>query len=236
LIPTPRRGSTRIVVAVLVAGAFVTLEAAAQSTYVLVAGRRLPYLYAISLEAALDPANDLTSNAVVARSKVALDRLDGRPLGDPANLVVSEDGRTVYVVNHHGAIDNAEFVQHGGRGLIAVLDLEAVLEPSNDRTANALVRHMDSGGFGAATGSTSWTGGREASVTPWSSHWARRASTVPTTLSRTSPRTDHRGTWRSSHRIRAGDASPIRTASRSAAEATGGNTSSPRTEGPVTSR
>jgi len=31
---------------------------------------------------------------------------------DPANLVISEDGRTALVINHHGSIDNAEFSQH----------------------------------------------------------------------------------------------------------------------------
>ena len=40
---------------------------------------------------------------------------------------LSEDGRTVYVVNHHGAIDNATFRQHGGRGQIAVLDIDDLL-------------------------------------------------------------------------------------------------------------
>ena len=75
--------------------------------------------------------------------------MDGRLLGDPANLVVSEDSRTVYVVNHHGAIDNAGFRQHGGRGQIAVLDIDDLLAPRNNGTANALRRHMDSGGFGA---------------------------------------------------------------------------------------
>ena len=142
------RPATAVVVALLGA-ALCAVEAAAQTTYILVAGRRIPYLYAISLDAALDAANDGTSDAIVGRSRVSLDRLDGRPLGDPANLVVSEDGRTVYVVNHHGAIDNAEFTQHGGRGAIAVLDVDAVLDPRNDGTANALVRHMDTGGFGA---------------------------------------------------------------------------------------
>lgn len=117
--------------------------------YILAAGRRLPYLYAISLDAALVPANDRTNNAIVSRSKVATEALDGRLLGDPANLTVSEDGRTVYVVNHHGAIDNAEFRQHGGRGQIAELDIDAVLSPKNDRTTAALRRHMDTGGFGA---------------------------------------------------------------------------------------
>ena len=67
----------------------------------------------------------------------------------PANVAVSEDGATTYVVNHHGAVDNAEFRQHGGRGQIAVLDTDAVLDPENDRTATALRHHFDSGGFGA---------------------------------------------------------------------------------------
>jgi len=123
--------------------------ASGERTFILAAGRRLPLLYSISLADALDPANDLTSNAIISRNKVALDRLDGRPLGDPANLVVSADQRTVYVVNHHGSIDSAEFRQHGGRGQIAVLDIDAVLDPQNDGTANALKRLMDSGGFGA---------------------------------------------------------------------------------------
>ena len=120
-----------------------------KSRYILATGRRLPYLYVVSLEAALNPANDRTSNAIVGRSKVATEALDGRLLGDPANLVVSEDSRTVYVVNHHGAIDNAGFGQHGGRGQIAVLDIDDLLAPRNNGTANALRRHMDSGGFGA---------------------------------------------------------------------------------------
>jgi DNA-binding beta-propeller fold protein YncE len=124
-------------------------QAAAKGRYILAAGRRLPYIYAVSLDAALDPKNDRSSNAIVSRSKVATEALDGRLLGDPANLAVSEDSRTLYVVNHHGAIDNAEFRQHGGRGQIAVLDIDDVLSPRNDRTANALRRHMDTGGFGA---------------------------------------------------------------------------------------
>ena len=124
-------------------------EAVSQSTYILATGRRLPYLYAISLDEAVTPANNHTRNAIVSRAKVALDRLDGQLLGDPANLVVSEDGGTVYVVNHHGAIDNVEFRQHGGRGMIAVLDVDDILDPDNDKTANALRQHLDSGGFGA---------------------------------------------------------------------------------------
>jgi len=80
---------TSLFVAAVLALGIGPTTATAQEAYVFVAGRRLPLLYAISLDAALDPANDGTPNAIVARSKVALDRLDGRLLGDPANLVVN---------------------------------------------------------------------------------------------------------------------------------------------------
>jgi DNA-binding beta-propeller fold protein YncE len=138
-----------VLAATLLSVAIDAQQAAAPRRYILATGRRLPYLYVVSLDAALDPANDGTSKAIVGRSKVASDGLDGRLLGDPANLVVSEDGRTVYVVNHHGAVDNATFRQHGGRGQIAELDVAELLDRRNDGTATALRRHMDSGGFGA---------------------------------------------------------------------------------------
>ncbi len=138
-----------LTVTTLLGAVTVAQEAVSQGRYILATGRRLPYVYVISLDAALNPANDRTSKAIVGRSKVATEALDGRLLGDPANLVVSEDSRTVYVVNHHGAIDNAAFRQHGGRGQIAVLDVGDLLSPGNDGTAKALRRHMDSGGFGA---------------------------------------------------------------------------------------
>src|SRR4029450_10633287 len=135
-----------LAVTILLGAAIDAQEAAGQRRYILATGRRLPYVYVISLDAALDPANDRTSKAIVGRRKGATEALDGRLLGDPANLVVSEDGQTVYVVNHHGAIDNAAFRQHGGRGQIAVLDVEDLVDPRNNGTANALRRHMDSGG------------------------------------------------------------------------------------------
>jgi DNA-binding beta-propeller fold protein YncE len=124
-------------------------QEALSDTYILATGRRDPRMYAISLKEALRPSNNGTANAIVSRSKTALNRLDGRPLGDPANVVVSEDGKTAYVVNHHGAIDNDEFVQHGGRGNIAVMDVSRMVKRRHDNTADALVRHIDSGWFGA---------------------------------------------------------------------------------------
>ena len=116
--------------------------------YILATGRRDPRMYAIDLERALAPANQNTPGAIVSRSKPALDRLDGRPLGDSANIAISEDGQTAYVINHHGAIDNAEFLQHGGRGNIAVMNIQKMIDPHNDNTAAALERHVDSGWFG----------------------------------------------------------------------------------------
>ncbi len=124
-------------------------EVVGEDVYILATGRRLPYLYAVSLGVALDPANNNSNRAIVSRNHVAQPHLDGRLLGDPANLVISEDGATAYVINHHGSIDNAEFRQHGGRGSIAVIDIDEALNPDNDRTSNALLRNMDSGGFGA---------------------------------------------------------------------------------------
>ncbi len=110
---------------VLAAGLLLCLaqEALADNTFILATGRRDPRMYVIDLKEALKPGNNNTPNAIVSRAKTALDRLDGKLLGDPANVIISEDGKTAYVVNHHGAIDNDEFLQHGGRGNIAVMDI-----------------------------------------------------------------------------------------------------------------
>src|SRR5262245_48474465 len=124
-------------------------EAFADKTYILATGRRDPRMYAIDLKKALRPENNNTDNAIVSRSKVALDSLDGKLLGDSANIAISEDGKTAYVVNHHGSIDNDVFLQHGGRGNIAVMNIRRMIDPRNDNTARALERHIDSGHFGA---------------------------------------------------------------------------------------
>jgi len=124
-------------------------EALADNTFILATGRRDPRMYAIDLKKALRPENNNTPNAIVSRSKTALDRLDGQPLGDPANIVISEDGKTAYVVNHHGAINNDEFLQHGGRGSIAVMNVRKMVQRRHDNTADALEQQIDSGHFGA---------------------------------------------------------------------------------------
>src|SRR5262249_40050988 len=124
-------------------------EREGKSTFILATGRRDPRMYAIDLKKALRPENDKTPNAIVSRSKTALDRLDGALLGDPANVVISEDRKTAFVVNHHGAIENDEFLQHGGRGGIAVMSIRTMIDRRADNTAAALDRHIDSGHFGA---------------------------------------------------------------------------------------
>src|SRR5215475_14445038 len=122
--------------------------AEAKHRWVLATGRRDPRIYAIDLEQALEPRNDNTPNAIVSRSLVGPRRLDGALLGDPANIVLSEDQRTAFVMNHHGAIVNAEFLQHGGRASIAVMDVRKMIDRRLDDTDAALERDFDAGWFG----------------------------------------------------------------------------------------
>ena len=89
----------------------------AAEKYILATGRKDPRIYAIDFNAALNPRNNNTPNAIVSHHKVLPDRLDGTPIGDPANIVLSEDKKIAYVINHHGAVNNAEFLQHGGRAV-----------------------------------------------------------------------------------------------------------------------
>src|SRR6266851_359116 len=128
---------------------FLAQDALADQTFILATGRRDPRIYAIDFDAALQARNNNTPNAIVSRSKVHPDRLDGTPVGDPANIVLSEDHRTVYVVNHHGPLNNAEFLQHGGRGSISVMDVRKMLQRNLDNTDRAVEHNFDSGYFGA---------------------------------------------------------------------------------------
>jgi DNA-binding beta-propeller fold protein YncE len=128
---------------------FVLQDALADNTFILATGRRDPRIYAIDFNAALKPQNNNTPNAIVSRSKVHADRLDGVLVGDPANIVLSEDRRTAYVVNHHGPLNNAEFLQHGGRGSISVMDVKKMLQRNLDNTDRAVEHNFDSGWFGA---------------------------------------------------------------------------------------
>src|SRR5438270_13008721 len=129
---------------------FLAADAAlADDSFILATGRRDPRIYAIDFRAALKRHNNNTPNAIVSRSKVHPDRLDGVPVGDPANIVLSEDRRTAYVINHHGPVNNAEFLQHGGRGSVSVMNVRQMLDPASDNTDRAVERNYDSGYFGA---------------------------------------------------------------------------------------
>jgi DNA-binding beta-propeller fold protein YncE len=116
--------------------------------YVLATGRRDPRIYAIDLQAALLPKNANTPNAIVSRSLVSPARLDGTLLGDPANIALSADQRTAFVMNHHGAVNNAEFTQHGGRASVAVMSVRKMVARRHDNTDAALEHVFDGGWFG----------------------------------------------------------------------------------------
>jgi DNA-binding beta-propeller fold protein YncE len=127
----------------------VTADAtSAAGPYAFVTGRRDPRIYAIDLGAALKPANNNTANAIISRSWVGPRRLDGVLLGDPANIVLSTDGRTAYVMNHHGQVSNTEFLQHGGRASVSIMDVKKMLQKSSDNTDAAVLKVMDGGWFG----------------------------------------------------------------------------------------
>src|SRR3979490_194060 len=79
--------------------------ALAHESFTLAAGRRDPRIYVIDFNAALKPKNNNTPNAIVSRAKVHPDRLDGTPVGDPANIVLSDDHRTAYVVDRKGGVE-----------------------------------------------------------------------------------------------------------------------------------
>jgi hypothetical protein len=123
--------------------------AAAGSAFILVSGRRDPRIYAIDLDAALMPENNNnTPNAIVSRSLVSPRWLDGALLGDRANIQLSADRRMAYVMNHHGSGVNAEFVQHGGRANISIMDVDKMLRREFDDTDAAVEKIVDAGWFG----------------------------------------------------------------------------------------
>src|SRR5882672_829262 len=122
--------------------------AEAKQRTILATGRRDPRIYAIDLEQALKRENDNTPRAILSRSLVNPRRLDGTLLGDPANLVLSEDQRTAFVMNHHGAVVNAEFLQHGGRASVSVMDVRKMRSRELDDTDAALLQTFDAGWFG----------------------------------------------------------------------------------------
>ena len=82
--------------ALVLLGVLAADVALAGETFILATGRRDPRIYAIDFNAALKSRNNNTPNAIVSRSKVHQDRLDGTLVGDPANIVLSENNRTAW--------------------------------------------------------------------------------------------------------------------------------------------
>ncbi|MBA2690426.1 MAG: hypothetical protein H0U63_06465, partial [Burkholderiales bacterium] len=151
--------STKLISWVL--GSLIVLLAAeaawAAEPLVVVAGRRDPRLIVISLERALDPSNNGTANAVIARVRVTRNvdtngdgTLDTPASGLPSNVVVAPGGRTALVVNHAGNATPAQTntFQHGHLGTIAVVDLGAALNPANNNTTNAISALIPTGFWG----------------------------------------------------------------------------------------
>jgi DNA-binding beta-propeller fold protein YncE len=131
--------------------------AVADGPFALVAGRRDPAVIVVDLGEALRPSNDGTANAVISRPRVTPDidtNGDGVPdtpaAGLPSNVVISSDGRNVFAVNHAGNATPAQVAvfQHGWPGTVTVLDLDAVLDPGNDGSTNAIKAVIPTGGFG----------------------------------------------------------------------------------------
>src|SRR5437879_11689115 len=80
--------------------------ALANDLFILATGRRDPRIYAIDFNAPLKRQNNNTSNAIVSRSTVHPDRLDGTMVGHPANIVLSADRRPARVIHTHGPDNN----------------------------------------------------------------------------------------------------------------------------------
>ena len=113
--------------ALLIMSAVAVDVALAEGSYILATGRRDPRIYAIDFKAALTSKQQ---HVACHRQPIQGSPRPPRwhPGGDPANIVLSEDNRTAYVINHHGPVNNAEFLQHGGRGSISVMDVKKMLD------------------------------------------------------------------------------------------------------------
>lgn len=125
--------------------------------FALIAGRRDPRVIVVDLDAALKPVNNGTPNAVISRVRVTPDIdtdndnvPDAPASGLPSNIVIPENGRSAFVVNHAGNATPAavNVFQHGHLGTVAVLDLKKALDPANNNTTGALKSVIPSGFWG----------------------------------------------------------------------------------------
>ena len=125
--------------------------------FLIVSGRWDNIVSVVDLAAALDPANDGTPAAIVARVRVTPDidadgtgRLDTPASGQPVSVAVAADGRRAYVVNHSGRATPAAAAafQHGHPGTVTVLDLAKALDPATIGTTGAIEAIIPTGTAG----------------------------------------------------------------------------------------
>ena len=125
--------------------------------FLIVSGRWDNFVSLVDLQAALDPANNGTAAAIVARVRATPDidangtgRLDTPASGQPVSVAVAADGRRAYVVNHSGRATPAAAAafQHGHPGTVAVLDLAKALDPANAGTTEAIEAVVPTGTAG----------------------------------------------------------------------------------------
>ena len=125
--------------------------------FLVVSGRWDNIVSIVDLAAALDPANNGTPAAIVARVRVTPDidangtgRLDTPASGQPVSVAVAADGRRAYVVNHSGLATPAAAAafQHGHPGTVTVLDLAKALDPATASTTKAVEAIVPTGTAG----------------------------------------------------------------------------------------
>jgi DNA-binding beta-propeller fold protein YncE len=110
--------------------------------HLIVSGRWDDNVAIVDIDAALDPSNHATANAIVSRPRVTPDVMHGpqaspvKASGQPVSVAVDRSGRYAYVVNHSGPAtpEEAGAYQHGHLGLVTVIDLKRARDPIHDGT------------------------------------------------------------------------------------------------------
>lgn len=129
----------------------------AAGPYLFVSGRWDNVVSIVDVGAALDPANDGTSAAILSRVRVTPDipsNEDGAAKvpasGQPVSLAIAADRGLAYVVNHSGRVttEAATAFQHGHPGLVAVLNVAKALDPANNGTIDAVEDFIETGTAG----------------------------------------------------------------------------------------
>jgi len=147
-----RPASVTVLFAVLLSEA-----ASAAGPFALVAGRRDPRVVVVDIEKAVQLGNTGGTGAVVSRVRTTRDvdtngdgSADAPAAGLPSNVVVSENGKVAFVVNHGGNATPAaaNTFQHGHIGTVAVLDVRKALDPANNNTTNAIDALISTGFWG----------------------------------------------------------------------------------------